>query len=1091
MTRMLRAAMAAGLGGACAGLAACAPDIGELEDLPSLDAVAVAQFDPTNPVPQLRLTPSPTVLAESTVLVDGQPVQVIDQDAVAPAPCELPDAAQCLAFVDGGWPIDLFPTLNFSAPLVEGSTAEGFLLFAVRPGGQLEPVPFEATQSPRPLPKDACKDGDNGSEPYRTFDDADVAQAWGTEPYDVELRPLGPDGAPTTFEHGTQYVVAATTRLRAQPAEMGGSERPVEASALFYLLNTDTAPVVASEVDGATVYEIVDPLLRSNVVGGLLETYFDGRSVDELSADEQAELATRVNGSAASLLGLYELVDGLAQLLLANGQLGDRSDLLIVNTWTTGREMRTPTEVVFDPLDTVFPTDVRFPFPNDALLTVPTSSTATGVQVAFPDLPEGTSATLVGLVEGLETLDGFGLTSPIALQTSRELDPSTLSDNVRMLELDADGVPTGVEPAIAAVATASSAEFPTPQLIIQPLDPLTPGTRYAVGITSGVRDLAGEPVVSGSVYELLKTPAPLVQDGEVPSPAKEALQCSALQETGSFPDDAVLVGTASALENDLARPRWQEAFQAFESLEPPVPRTELAMAFTYTTQTLTPTVDLVKSALAAYEALPPMDAPVLPTATDVMEPDANSTVIADQVIDVGNNLCLPICQSGALAPAIPADQCEVGGSVNPAVLTTPPCQLLRGLLGSAIGRARLHLLRTYDLTEGNPFATGTFTPARIQMPRVDYVPFWVLTPRGTPPAAGWPVVVFQHGLTVSKETGLLVANTLAAAGWATVSMDLPFHGQRASDIVDENGFPDLGIDPDEVDCDLETGDCTGGNDGTRDPSGTGFVSPNIFGTRDNLRQAVVDHLTLLRSIESESSPGSALDDLDPTQIGVLGQSMGGVAAGNLAAYVGPDDIEAFVLNAAGGNLLEILVNTVPSIGSALFAGLAQAGVCELVDPLDPSAGCRDTPLWRTFQLVAQWVLEPGDPRANATAVLASLPMRGPSYGADRILMQISQPDPVLTNTASQQLAAALGFDLVGGDDRYQVYDFSNLPASSETFGCHGFLVDPRCGECFEAALCNTFGAQSQAATFIATRGATIQGQTAVAIPGIDCANPCP
>ncbi|MBE0618897.1 MAG: hypothetical protein IH608_13390, partial [Proteobacteria bacterium] len=57
------------------------------------------------------------------------------------------------------------------------------------------------------------------------------------------------------------------------------------------------------------------------------------------------------------------------------------------------------------------------------------------------------------------------------------------------------------------------------------------------------------------------------------------------------------------------------------------------------------------------------------------------------------------------------------------------------------------------------------------------VPFILLTPAaGTVP---YPVVVFQHGITRSKEDVLALANTLAGKGLAVISIDAPLHGDRA------------------------------------------------------------------------------------------------------------------------------------------------------------------------------------------------------------------------------------------------------------------------------------------------------------------------
>ena len=58
-----------------------------------------------------------------------------------------------------------------------------------------------------------------------------------------------------------------------------------------------------------------------------------------------------------------------------------------------------------------------------------------------------------------------------------------------------------------------------------------------------------------------------------------------------------------------------------------------------------------------------------------------------------------------------------------------------------------------------------------------------------PPADGWPVVIFQHGITTDRTASLGFANAMAgstAGCFATVAMDLPTHGVDASS-TDRNG----------------------------------------------------------------------------------------------------------------------------------------------------------------------------------------------------------------------------------------------------------------------------------------------------------------
>jgi hypothetical protein len=80
-----------------------------------------------------------------------------------------------------------------------------------------------------------------------------------------------------------------------------------------------------------------------------------------------------------------------------------------------------------------------------------------------------------------------------------------------------------------------------------------------------------------------------------------------------------------------------------------------------------------------------------------------------------------------------------------------------------------------------PFALtapgGTFDLAH---PVAEPVTFGLAVPSGTPPAAGYPVTLFGHGITRDRNDFLAIANALAAQGQATLATDAPFHGERSS-----------------------------------------------------------------------------------------------------------------------------------------------------------------------------------------------------------------------------------------------------------------------------------------------------------------------
>ncbi|MGC4113911.1 MAG: hypothetical protein QM765_04495 [Myxococcales bacterium] len=75
---------------------------------------------------------------------------------------------------------------------------------------------------------------------------------------------------------------------------------------------------------------------------------------------------------------------------------------------------------------------------------------------------------------------------------------------------------------------------------------------------------------------------------------------------------------------------------------------------------------------------------------------------------------------------------------------------------------------------------GTINPLPTQF-GAEHSPFLVVLPdTAQTPANGYPVVVFSHGITRNRTDALAIANTLAAAGFATISTDQVWHGDRST-----------------------------------------------------------------------------------------------------------------------------------------------------------------------------------------------------------------------------------------------------------------------------------------------------------------------
>jgi hypothetical protein len=146
------------------------------------------------------------------------------------------------------------------------------------------------------------------------------------------------------------------------------------------------------------------------------------------------------------------------------------------------------------------------------------------------------------------------------------------------------------------------------------------------------------------------------------------------------------------------------------------------------------------------------------------------------------------------------------------------------------------------------------------------------------PPNGWPVVIFQHGITTNRLLTFALTEPLNNAGYAVIAIDLPLHGIPYPEIDFANTPPEElaailaetptalfrvpGVPERTFDLDLN-------GDGAIDSSGAHFIQlSNGLVSRDNLRQATSDLVTLMRSIPTMDING----DGQPTSTAAVSTS---------------------------------------------------------------------------------------------------------------------------------------------------------------------------------------------------------------------------
>ncbi len=260
--------------------------------------------------------------------------------------------------------------------------------------------------------------------------------------------------------------------------------------------------------------------------------------------------------------------------------------------------------------------------------------------------------------------------------------------------------------------------------------------------------------------------------------------------------------------------------------------------------------------------------------------------------------------------------------------------------------------------DGNPdFAPQSTTT--VTVPVLMTVPNANSAGGGQMPPNGWPVTIFQHGITGDRSNVLGIADALADAGRAVIAIDMPMHG-----VVDTSNPLNASSNPlgptertfgiDVLTVDAETGAQAPGADNEPDPSGAHFINlTNLANTRDNLRQSVADLFVLSASVPSIQVEGVMLDASNMT---FVGHSLGAIVGTSVLAFDNP--YQAATLGMPGGGIAQLLANSM-RFGPVISQGLAGAGIVE---------GSSE---FNQFLVAAQSVIDSGDPINHANTVAAN------------------------------------------------------------------------------------------------------------------------
>ncbi len=429
----------------------------------------------------------------------------------------------------------------------------------------------------------------------------------------------------------------------------------------------------------------------------------------------------------------------------------------------------------------------------------------------------------------LSAIDGFSTTEKWVTNFKGNpypLDPSTIvaGQSVRMFEVSTvfgtivavSGVVRELTPGYEYVATAIGNT-----LAIIPTSPLQEMTTYMAVLTNDIKDTQGNDATPDQTYYLSKRPVPWV-DAEGHS-------------TYSLVSDESAASLESLRQITLGQERAAESVG--------IPKEDIILSWTAQTESITPVLKNLRSI-----ARP---APTTVGPTNMNTAAVGGFGMADiyaGIITIPYYLGVPSAEN-PVAPLTDFWTAEPGAYVAPF---------------DALG---LDPTST-NVTVANPFPVVT---------SMQTIPLLMTVPNAssghTRPAAGWPVVIFLHGITGNRTQLLAMADSAAAAGYAVIGIDAPLHGITPSDTslaplyIENTQFAAIAnertFDVDYVN------NVTGapGPDGLVDPSGTHIINlVSMLTSRDNLRQGEADLSILAVTVPSISYNGDILPDLDGSTI---------------------------------------------------------------------------------------------------------------------------------------------------------------------------------------------------------------------------------
>jgi hypothetical protein len=594
------------------------------------------------------------------------------------------------------------------------------------------------------------------------------------------------------------------------------------------------------------------------------------------------------------------------------------------------------------------------PFPSDRF-TALDAQQLTGLRVNVP-LPNcATNPSDCADLTLVNQLDGFNLQPRLAVAFDGAIDVSTVNSNTVFLvqvpssfKVDGDAF-HGFQPNIIGINQIVW-DPASLTLFAESDQHLTQRSSYLLVVTTGVHDAAGNPIQASHDFRDLNA-----------SDSADARLRLYRQTLSSLIDNGTLHRIAPGLD-----------------------KKDIAAASLFTTESATATLESIREQIKSAAA---------PTVNFNLGSGGAKTVFPVNTI---SGLTWNV-QALTVGPLIPT-------SLN---ATLGALQVFPGSVGTlAFGK-----FSGTHWQNANVFIPQVPTRQSVPAQGTEDIFFNLFIPSGPRPTNGWPVAIFGHGFTDSKQGApFAVASTLAHNGIASIAINVVGHGFGPnSTLTVQQGTTSTTF--------LEGGrgfDQDGnGQISSSEGSSTFFASAQgTIGSRDALQQTVANLMELVRAIQGGiDADGDGLPDLDANRIYYAGQSFGGIY-GTIFMGIEPN-VRAGVPNVPGGPIIDI-VRLSPSFQLLLTQALA-VRVPSLLNAGGPLFFNDNSPLRnlppvtnnvpgavaiQTVEDTSRWLGQQGDPVAWAPFIRKN-PLPGDL--AKSVIIQFARGDMTVPNPTATAL----------------------------------------------------------------------------------------